>query len=325
MRGAIRVVVGMCVPLGLSAALSGCDRLTGGKTAEADNLRADPKRQQAACASASAVSGVKNAIFDAAVQARGSDRTNLDILADYSAVRMEQPVVRDWDRSLDITHCTARFVLDVPPGAQKGLGGKRQLQADIDYTAQASADGTGLVYKQKGAEPIVAELARFNVGPGAFRPPPAIDQPATVLAEQQTPVPQAETALTPPTGTPAPRPHSVSTAPARPAAVPNREPAERRSLETRSPGSGTEDSRRGEATVRAFYSALGAGNGAAASSQVIRRKDLAVHFPPEQCLDSMDGCRSRLGLLRSSLPEMALTGSGIDTPLAGPAAMGAQW
>src|SRR5439155_1494993 len=79
------------------------------------------------------------------------------------------------------------------------------LQADIDYTAQASADGAGFVYQLKGAEPIVAKLAAFKLGPVAYRPPPAIDGPAgstpapeqTRVAESQPPAPLPSTTAKP--------------------------------------------------------------------------------------------------------------------------------
>src|SRR5436305_13034353 len=148
----------------VSIALGGCDKPAHKSPAAA---KAETKRQQAACASPAAYDRLKNSIFDQAIAKRSLDRANLDTLADYSVVRMENPVVTGWDPSLDVTHCRGRLILEVPPGAQGGLGGERQLQADIAYTAQPSADGSGLVYQQAGAEPIVAKLAAFRVSAAA--------------------------------------------------------------------------------------------------------------------------------------------------------------
>lgn len=85
--------------------------------------RAETKRQQSACASPAAYDRLKNLLFDQAIGAHDGDRTNLDTLADYSVARMEKPVVKGWDPALDITRCEGRFVLEIPPGAERAFGG----------------------------------------------------------------------------------------------------------------------------------------------------------------------------------------------------------
>jgi len=199
--------------------------------------------------------------------------------------RMQDPVVQGWDPSLDITRCKGRFILEVPPGAERGLGGDRELQADIEYTAQASADGTGFVYQQKGAEPIVAKLAAFNLASAAYRPPPAIDQ-AQAPAEPSEPAPVAEAPPPPRPATPPPR-QSAPPIPQRPVpsappkATPRGQVAERTQPSVdRAPPPTPSRGGNGEATVRAFYGALGAGNGTAASSQVIPEKRSSGPFSP---------------------------------------------
>ncbi|MGZ2412237.1 hypothetical protein ACUXST_001658 [Sphingomonas sp. F9_3S_D5_B_2] len=277
--------VGGGLALVVLIAIGGCDKSPHKSPAAA---KAEAKRQQAACASPAAYARLKNAIFDQAIAKRSLDRTNLDVLADYSIVRMENPVVTAWDAALDVTHCKGRFILEVPPGAQGGLGGERQLQADIAYTAQPSADGGGLVYQQTGAEPIIAKLAAFHVSAVAYRPPPAIDegQVASDSVQQASvrnePVPQAvpSTPPAPPVRNPPERSRHPA-APNNPA--PTRlaqgaSPASTPRLANKSsPGSvprppKTRSNGSGEATVRAFYGALGSGNGAAASSQVVPEK-----------------------------------------------------
>ncbi len=256
-----------------SMTIGGCDWLKHKDSPQA--ARAEVKHEQAACGSATAGDRLKNAIFDAAIARRNGDRTNLDVLADYSVARLQDPVVKGRDRSLDITRCKGRFILEVPPGAERGFAGERQLQADLDYTAQASADGAGFVYQQNGAEPIVARLVAFNLGTGAYRPPPAIDeaQAPTELAEQTT---VAEPTGAPPSsGRPAEPPPAVlprksPSAPPKPVA--RAQVADRTSSEPTQPSPTAARSGNSEATVRAFYGALGAGNGTAASSQVIPEK-----------------------------------------------------
>ena len=252
----------------MSIALAGCDRLTRQNPGAA---KSEAKRHQTACASPSANDRVKNAIFDEAIARGPVDRGNLDTLADYSVARMENPVVKGWDQSLDITRCEGRFILEVPPGAERGVGGARQLQADIEYTAQASADGAGLVYREKGADAIVNKLAAFNLGPVAYRPPPAIDpeQPGPTEAEQ------AQVSLPAQSGPPKPTVHSLRDRPSRESASTGGPPPEVKAQAAPRPvprGKASRSASSGEEAVRAFYAALGAGNGAAASAHVIPEK-----------------------------------------------------
>lgn len=253
-------------------AMGGCDRSKHKSLAAA---KAETKRQQAACASSVAYDRLKNAIFDQAIARGPVDRSNLDTLADYSVARMESPVVKGWDQSLDITRCQGRFILEVPPGAERGLGGARQLRADVEYTAQPSADGAGLVYQQRGAEAIVAKLAAFNLGAAAFRPPPAIDQgQLESKGSDQNSVPDAQTLQPFPS---APKEPTRKVAERPPEGQASTSAVGSRTADRASPGSTPAVSSParpsgGEAAVRRFYAALGAGNGAAAASQVIPEK-----------------------------------------------------
>ena len=94
-------------------AVGGCDKPSHKSPAAA---KAEKKRREVACASSAAYDRLKNSIFDEAVAKRSLDRANLDTLADYSVVRMENPVVTGWDGSLDVTRCKGHFILEVPPG-----------------------------------------------------------------------------------------------------------------------------------------------------------------------------------------------------------------
>lgn len=261
--------------LGLTALLTlgGCHKSPHKSPAAAE---AETKRQRAACASPIAYDRLKNSIFDEAIAKGAAERSNLNTLADYSVARMENPVVKGSDQSLDITRCQGHFILEVPPGAERGLGGARQLQADLEYTAQPSADGAGLVYQQRGADAIIAKLAAFNLGSVAFRPPPAIDQDQSGSSGSvQVSVPEAQTPQVVPSA-PEKRPAPNVAEPPRPSqAPPTAAPA--RSAEQSLPRSKPRLNPRasassGEDVVRAFYAALGSGNGAAASSQVVPEK-----------------------------------------------------
>jgi hypothetical protein len=122
---------------------------------------------------------------------------------------MERPLVKSRDDKLNVTVCTGRFILELPPGAENAFDGKRRVEADIEYSAQAAADGSGLVYQMDGAEPIVYRLASFGVAPGAMaaRPTPA-PQPVAPPA-----MPTQTAAAAPP---PAARPSPPSVRPAPP-------------------------------------------------------------------------------------------------------------
>lgn len=263
-----RQFLGASFALLVCIALAGCDRL---KHQDSTEEKLQVKRQQAACASPSANDRLKNAIFDQAIARRPVGRANLDTLADYSVARMENPVVRSWDRSLDLTRCEGRFILEVPPGAESGLGGARQLQADIQYTAQASADGAGLVYREKGADAIIDKLAAFDLGAVAYRPPPAIDPGQPAFSGNQQEVRQTQIPQPSPSAPKTPADRNVPERRLQEAARASAPPLRTAPRESDRPAAPPAASS-GEQVIRSFYSALRAGNGAAAASHVIPEK-----------------------------------------------------
>ena len=184
------------------------------------------ERIRKACASDATYARLKELVFDEAARIRNSDPRNLDPLAAAAVVRMEEPLVKSRDEELNVTVCSGRFILELPPGAENAFDGKRRLDAEVEYAAQAAVDGSGLVYQMDGAEPIIYRLATFGLagsttrleagGPKRLPPPPAATEP--VLME-----PVAEPAAEP---EPAPAPPPpVQTAEKAPA--PARAPAAR--------------------------------------------------------------------------------------------------
>jgi hypothetical protein len=268
-----------------AVALGGCGKMKQNDPDAVAKARAEAKRQQSACASPAAYERLKGLLFDQAIGRHAGDRANLDTLADYSVARMDEPVVKGWDPALDVIRCKGRFILEVPPGAERGLAGARRLEADIDYTAQAAADGSGFVYALKGAEPIVVRLAAFDLTSGAYRPPPAIDEGQTgPEAPRPTLMARADLPPPPPSAATA-RPAPV--AEPRPAQPAGKQPAvhahapQTAAAEPGKPASGSSAGGTGEATVRAFYGALGAGNGATASAHIVPEKRSSRAFSPE--------------------------------------------
>jgi uncharacterized protein YecT (DUF1311 family) len=169
------------------AALPACDWMKkkeapGGKSelaAERDALI------RKACASQGTYSRLKELAFDEAARIRKLDPRSLDPLAAGSVVRMEEPLVKSRDEDLNVTVCTGRFILELPPGMVNAFDGTRRLTAEIEYAAQAAADGSGLVYRMDGAEPMIYRLATFGLaGQEAPRFAPA-PQPGAAVAQAE--------------------------------------------------------------------------------------------------------------------------------------------
>ena len=185
---------------------------------------------QAACASNSTYARLKEVAFEEALRLRDGAAGDLDTLAASSVVRMENPVLKSRDDDLNVTVCTGRFILELPPGSEAAFDGQRRLSADIEYAAQAAADRSGLVYQVRGAEPIIYKLAAFDLNGQPLRSLP--ESPETELAEAdpnevapvvETPgAPRPAPQASPPRARAAPPPE-----PRRPEAAPRPAPAPR--------------------------------------------------------------------------------------------------
>ena len=163
-----------------------------------------------ACASELTYDRLKEYAFDEAQRIRGQDYRLLDNIATASVVRMEEPVVKSRDEQLNVTVCSGRFILELPPGTENAFDGERRLSADIEYAAQAAVDGSGLVYHMTGAEPIIYRLATV----GGIRPTAPVEV-AAAPAPAPAPAPAAEPAPAP---APAPEPAKAEAPAQRPAA-----------------------------------------------------------------------------------------------------------
>lgn len=125
--------------------------------------RAETARMQRACGSQAGYDRLKSMTFVEAGRIRRADSPTLKRLASLSVVRMDRPVPRARDAALGVTVCSGRFVLELPPGAERLFAGDRRLEADVEYAAQDAADGSGPVYQMRGAEPIVYRLAAVGL------------------------------------------------------------------------------------------------------------------------------------------------------------------
>lgn len=133
-----------------------------------------------ACASRAAYDRLVKLAFDEAIEVRNADPVNLATLAAHIVARMESPLVKSRDDVLDVTVCSGRFILELPPGSERGFGGERRLAADIEYAAQPAVDGSGLVYRVRGAEPIIYKLAAFDLRARSYASQPAGEQPRLI-------------------------------------------------------------------------------------------------------------------------------------------------
>jgi uncharacterized protein YecT (DUF1311 family) len=151
---------------------------------KADEQAVEEKREaiQDLCASRDTFQGLKKLIFDRAAQIRTRERVNFDVLAASAFPRMENPVVASRDEALGLTRCTGRFILELPPGAERAFGGERQLIASVRYEVQPAADGSGPVYRISGADDIVQKLAAFEL----VGEPLALPEDVLVTADAET-------------------------------------------------------------------------------------------------------------------------------------------
>lgn len=189
----------MIVLLGVT--LAGCGKIeVRGKdeaTLNATEKRAVTQRLRRACASSVTYDRLKDIVFDHAAQARGGGSTLFDRVAAASTVRMDSPVARSRDDKLNLTLCTGRLALQLPPD----IAGGATIEADVEYSAQEALDGTGPVYRIKGAEPIVQRLAALALKGDVVRT--AASPTPRPVAPAPAPVPPPPPRAQPPVGNPA--------------------------------------------------------------------------------------------------------------------------
>lgn len=183
----------------ITVALAGCGDLETNNERVREERAAAPTKtaSKSTCASAATYERLKELAFDEAVRVRKAGSPLLDQLAASSVVRMEDPVVKSRDDALDVTICSGRLILELPPGISDAFDGERRLVADVEYAAQAASDGSGLVFRMDGAEPIIYRLAAVALN----------DRPRTAKVEQPAPTiapAESEVAQLPPSPEPAP-------------------------------------------------------------------------------------------------------------------------
>ena len=136
--------------------------LFAGRNGEDDRLgnevtasREDPEQR---CSSRATYDQIKRELFRRAAALRGSDQTVFGNIAGYSTIRMEAPALSDENAETHSVACNGSLTLDLPPGVAV-VGGRRSLSADVLYTIQPAADGSGSVVVLANADDIITPLA----------------------------------------------------------------------------------------------------------------------------------------------------------------------
>lgn len=213
------------ITLSLCLALAACgmtepNNPAAEKKEKAEEL-ANARRLKKACGSQETYERLKALAFDEAVKVRRGESDALAKLSAASVIRMEDPVAKRRDEELNVTVCTGRLILELPPGSEDVFDGDRRLEADVEYAAQEAADGSGLVYQMQGADPIIYRLAAFDLpagGPGLPQAAPTAVASAEVTEPMPAPPVAAPPVAPPPVPPaaarpPAPRPPEVARRP----------------------------------------------------------------------------------------------------------------
>ena len=153
------------------------------------------------CASKSTYDLIKRDLFRRAAQVRGSDQAAYEQLSTAAVLRMENPVMEGEDSSTDAVNCSGSLSLDLPPGVAV-VGGRRTLTADVDYSVQPAADGSGPVVLLRNAEAIVTPLATLS----KTAQPAQTSSAAAVNEAEPAPPPPVEKREAPPSTAAPPRP-----------------------------------------------------------------------------------------------------------------------
>jgi len=199
--------------------VTGCKKLEPKAVTEAkaDRDESRDRRIRQACASQASYERLKVLAFEKAAEVRSAPSPLLDQLAAAAVVRMEEPTVKSRDEALNVTVCRGTMVIDLPPGTEDAFNGERQLSAEVEYAAQAAADGSGMLYQLDGAEPIIYRLAAIDMKGAPVRPMPASTASPVPVPEPAAPVQTAER----------PSPPLPAAAPLRPRPSPTARPTRR--------------------------------------------------------------------------------------------------
>jgi hypothetical protein len=170
------------------------DKLTGDEIALNQAAARNPEKL---CASKATYDLIKRDLFRRAAQLRGSDQAAYDKISASASLRMENPVMENEDSSTGAVHCSGSLSIDLPPGIV-AVGGRRTLSANVDYTIQPAADGSGNVVLLHNADTIIAPLATLaRATQPATEPAPEDANDTDAIGQPEIDVDQSESANQP--------------------------------------------------------------------------------------------------------------------------------
>jgi hypothetical protein len=149
----LALIAGLILLLGIIAYFATSRNAEQDKLTNSEITQAQPEDVEKRCANKGTYDLIKAELFRRAAQLRGSDQAAYDKLANYAALRMDNPVMESEDSKTGAVNCSGSLSLDLPPGVA-AVGGRRTLMADIDYTVDASGD-----VALRNADAIIAPLA----------------------------------------------------------------------------------------------------------------------------------------------------------------------
>ena len=121
-----------------------------------------PTTGNAVCASQATYDTIKSIIFDEAAKQSTTDPVPLNDLRRSVSVKMEFPLVKSIDDRLERTDCSGRLIFVIPITETSAFGGDSELKADISYSVQPSADGSGNVITTSGFGFLLQRIVAAN-------------------------------------------------------------------------------------------------------------------------------------------------------------------
>jgi hypothetical protein len=149
----IALIAGLVLLIGIIAYFATSRNADQDKLTNSEITQAQPEDVEKRCANKATYDVIKAELFRRAAELRGSDQAAYDKLANYAALRMDNPVMESEDSKTGAVNCSGSLSLDLPPGVA-AVGGRRTLMSDIDYTVDASGK-----VALRNADAIIAPLA----------------------------------------------------------------------------------------------------------------------------------------------------------------------
>lgn len=110
------------------------------------------------CGSNATYQTIKEIMFDEAVDQLDGDPVPINNLRRSAAVTMKFPRVTGSQPDLERTDCAGRLVIGIPPAARRAFDDERELNADIEYSVQPAADGSGDIVMVDGIQFLVSRI-----------------------------------------------------------------------------------------------------------------------------------------------------------------------